>query len=59
MNAWTVSGQIGLVRTKIPEVKETVEKFFEDAEARKRRASTVSKPPQISSARGRPAKSAW
>lgn len=43
VNAWTASGQIGVVRTEIPDVKGAVEKFFEDAEARKLRTSTVSK----------------
>ena len=35
INAWTASGEIGVVKIEAPTIREAVTKFFEDCEARK------------------------
>jgi hypothetical protein len=40
---WTASGQIGVARLDIPDIKDAVDKYFEDAKARQLRPGTISK----------------
>lgn len=43
MAKWTASGQIGVARLDIPDIKDAVEKYFEDAKARQLQPGTISK----------------
>jgi len=40
---WTASGQIGVARLDIPDIKDAVDKYFEDAKARQLQPGTISK----------------
>ena len=43
MRSWESSGQIGVVRAEIPTIKEAVEKFVADGEARNLNAESNKK----------------
>lgn len=43
VRGWEAAGTIGVVKPEIPTFKEAVQKFFDDAEARKLSSSTISK----------------
>lgn len=43
VNAWTASGQIGVVRPDVPTIADAVEKFIADAEAQHLSSETLGK----------------
>src|SRR6266852_27831 len=43
VRGWEASGQVGVVRNEIPTVREAVEKYIADAEARNLKAESVKK----------------
>jgi site-specific recombinase XerD len=43
VRGWEASGTIGVVKVDVPTIKDAVQRFFADAEARKLSASTISK----------------
>ena len=51
---WTASGMVGVVRVEIPTIKQAVEKFFDDAKARKLQPATIAKQKNLLEKRLRP-----
>lgn len=43
VRGWTATGQIGVVRAEVPSIKDAVQKYFDDAQARQLQPATISK----------------